>query len=191
MKQQLFDIIQYLPVLWFTKVNLCLKRGRISPKLSLMPLTHRSWCTTPPAPSPRRSLVTAPASTPAWRDTTATKWGGPSLLPRRRFSVRTWQDKRHGNSRSTNQEFKEKYSSCEIKEITMSFLFLRSWLALCLLSILFCSFLCFLVRAVTDTLPERQFNTGIYYYVQDPKWGGKYTQYVSAGWFGCCIEQTS
>lgn len=44
----------------------------------------------------------------------------------------------------------------------MSFLFLRSWLALCLLSIRLCSFRCFLVKAVTDTLPERQVKKRIY-----------------------------
>jgi len=58
----------------------------------------------------------------------------------------------------------------------MSFLFLRSWLALFLLSILFCSFLCFLVKAVTDTLPKNQVNTRMYHYVvEDPKSSHKYT----------------
>lgn len=51
-------------------------------------------------------------------------------------------------------------------QITMSFLFLRSWLALWRRSILFCSLLCFLVRVITDTLPKKQFNTGCYYVSQ-------------------------
>lgn len=89
LNKQLSPIPKNIPVLWFKKVNLCLKRGRISPKLSLTPLTHCSWCTMPPAPSPRSSLVTAAASASACRDNTTTKCGGPSLVPRRRFSVRT------------------------------------------------------------------------------------------------------
>lgn len=79
-----------LPVSGRRKVNLCLKRGMTKPKLSLTPHTLLSSRTSPPAPSHRSNLVTASASTPAWRATTATRWGGPSLLPRRRFSVRTW-----------------------------------------------------------------------------------------------------
>lgn len=157
-KEQLLRITEFLPELWLTNMNLCLKRGRIIPKLSLMPLTHRSWCTMPPASSPRSSLVIAPASTEAWRETTATKWGGPSLLPSRRFSVRTLKDNRHLTSAAPTSDSKKTIHS----KHTMSFLFWRSWLALCLLSIFFCSFLCFLVRAVTDTLPERESNTGIY-----------------------------
>lgn len=70
-------------------MNLCLNRGRTIPKLSIAPLTPWSSCTSPPAPSALSSRVTAPASTSAWSATTATKCGGPSLLPRRRFSVST------------------------------------------------------------------------------------------------------
>ena len=77
------------PVSGRTRVNLCLKRGRIRPKLSATPLTHCSCLTRPPAPSLQSSLATAAASTPAWSVTTTTRCGGPSLLPKRRFSVRT------------------------------------------------------------------------------------------------------
>lgn len=59
------------------------------------------------------------------------------------------------------QGFKEHFFFFfKYKIYTMSFLFLRSWLALFLRSIFFCSFLCFLVRAVTETLPLREwYNT--------------------------------
>lgn len=57
----------------------------------------------------------------------------------------------------------------------MSFLFRRSWLALCLLSIFFSSFLCFLVKVITDTLPVRQWDV-LLYYADILKRGGKYLQ---------------
>lgn len=50
----------------------------------------------------------------------------------------------------------------------MSFLFRRIWFALFLLSIFFCSFLCFLVSTVTDTLPVRQGNRkGKFYFGEE------------------------
>lgn len=154
-----FPVNRNLPVLWLRKMNLSLKRGRMSPKLSLTPLMHPSCCTTPPEPSCLSSLVTAPASAPACRDTTTTKWGGPSLLPKRRFSVRIYNSKTHRNATTKREHEDSVYQTA--KTITISFLFLRSWLALCLRSIFFSSFLCFFVRAVTETLPVGQFNTNM------------------------------